>query len=118
MNPYDSREDPIVCGALVGANLLISLDDVLDAERNFWEVTKDGTCSRREIRRHNSYDDHARFHGKIEKSCQVLAGLHEAAMRHERGATSRSKPRLYLKVWRRLSRSGATVSEGAPHPNR
>ncbi len=39
VDPCDSREDPVVCAALVGANVYVDLDDVLEAERDFWKAS-------------------------------------------------------------------------------
>ncbi|CAB1099083.1 unnamed protein product [Ectocarpus sp. CCAP 1310/34] len=39
VDPCDSREDPIVCAALVKANVYIDLEDVFEAEREFWKNT-------------------------------------------------------------------------------
>lgn len=38
VDPWSSREDPVVCAALIEANVYIELDDVLEAERQFWKV--------------------------------------------------------------------------------
>lgn len=38
VDPCDSREDPVVCAALIDANAYIDLDDVLEAEKEFWKV--------------------------------------------------------------------------------
>lgn len=44
VDPYESREDPAVCAALIGANTYIDLDDVMDAEIKFWKVRRITTC--------------------------------------------------------------------------
>lgn len=38
VDPYESREDPLVCAALIEANAYVDLDDVLNDERIFWKV--------------------------------------------------------------------------------
>lgn len=38
IDPCDSREDPVVCAALLDANAYIDLDDVLEAEIEFIKV--------------------------------------------------------------------------------
>ncbi|CBN80162.1 hypothetical protein Esi_0116_0029 [Ectocarpus siliculosus] len=50
VDPCDSREDPIVCAALVKANVYVDLEDVLEAEREFWKNT--GVSIRVEDLRH------------------------------------------------------------------
>lgn len=40
VDPCDSREDPIVCAALVKANVYVDLEEVLEAEREFWKVMR------------------------------------------------------------------------------
>lgn len=38
IDPCDSREDPVVCAALIDANAYIDMDDVFEAEKEFWKV--------------------------------------------------------------------------------
>lgn len=46
VDPCESREDPVVCAALIQANVYIDLDDVLEAEREFWKVMTCGDETR------------------------------------------------------------------------
>lgn len=47
IDPCDSREDPVVCAALIGANAYIDLDDVLEGEKEFWKVGVMSTPAKR-----------------------------------------------------------------------
>lgn len=49
VDPCDSREDPVVCAALIEAAVFIDLGDVFETEQDFWKVPPDSDRSKRRI---------------------------------------------------------------------
>ena len=64
IDPCESREDPVVCAALVGSNAYIDLDDVLEAEKEFWKVISTDGLQSRSRRRKQTVGSLRRFASK------------------------------------------------------